>query len=226
MIEIIYENTDFIVINKHHGIGFHNEEDELGIFSAVKEKLKTDVLFPVHRLDKVTSGILLFAKNQAVAAELGAQFEKKTINKLYLAISDKKPSKKQGTIKGDMVRSRRSSWKLTKTVDNPAITQFFSYSIKSGLRLFIVRPLTGKTHQIRVALKSIGAPICGDPIYSSNNKDYDRTYLHAFAIKFTCSGEQYEFKCLPTYGELFISKEFNLLINNLGDLNDIKWPKS
>lgn len=212
------------MINKPQGIGFHNHADELGIFTIVKKQTQLEELYPIHRLDKVTSGILIFAKNHETATELGAQFENKTVQKYYLAISAKRPSKKQGTIKGDMVRSRRSSWKLVKSTINPAVTQFFSYSISSGLRLFILKPLTGKTHQIRVALKSIGSPICGDPIYASGN-DFDRTYLHAYQIKFALKSKSYEFKCMPASGKLFISPEFKNLIDELPDTSNIKWPK-
>ncbi|THB72988.1 MAG: TIGR01621 family pseudouridine synthase [Gammaproteobacteria bacterium] len=225
MFTVIFENNHFIIIDKQPGIGFHNDNQESGIFTQLKEHLRIDLLYPVHRLDKATSGLLIFAKDKETAAELGKLFETKQIDKFYLAISAKRPAKKQGTIKGDMSRSRRGSWKLNMSFKSPAITQFFSYPIQSGVRLYLIRPITGKTHQIRVALKSIGAPICGDPIYSSDSKKYDRTYLHAFALHFSLKGKKYDFKCIPTYGVLFLGAEFHQALSNLPDLMTIKWPR-
>ncbi len=225
MLTIIFENNDFIVIDKPPNIGFHNEEDTGGIFSILKKQMNTNSLYPVHRLDKVTSGVLVFAKNSDTAAEFGNLFNTKQLEKFYLAISNNKPTKKQGTIKGDMIRSRRSSWKLTKTTSSPAVTQFFSYSMNNGLRLFLIRLLTGKTHQIRVALKSISAPICGDPIYSSNSSNYDRTYLHSYLLKFTLKNKHYEFKSVPDSGNLFLSEDFADTLSNIDDISEIRWPK-
>ena len=124
------------------------------------EKALQCKLYSVHRLDKMTSGLLLLAKSPQIAAQLTALFTTHQIQKYYLAISDKKPKKKQGLIKGGMQKSRRGMWKLTKEKNNLAITQFFSYSLGNGKRLFVIKPHSGKTHQIRVALKSIGSAIC------------------------------------------------------------------
>lgn len=102
---------------------------------------------------------------------------------------------------GDMTRSRRSSWKLESSKHNPAITQFFSTAAGNGRRLFLCKPHTGKTHQIRVALKSVGSGITGDDIYG--NEAADRGYLHAYALSFPYQGEQYRFLCVPTFGQLW-----------------------
>ena len=120
-----------------------------------------------------------------VANGLSELFKTQQIQKYYVAIADKKPKKSQGLIKGGMEKSRRSMWKLTRGQDNLAITQFFSYSLGEGKRLFVVKPKTGKTHQIRVALKSVGSAIIGDPIYAAEEAyRYDRGYLHAYQIQF------------------------------------------
>lgn len=165
MYSIIFEHDDFIVVSKKTGVCIHSEPDEMGLIVALKNDRGLDALFPVHRLDKVTSGLLVCAKTQAAASELSQLFERREVEKFYLAISDQKPKKKQGLVKGDMERSRRSSWKLCHTTTNPARTQFFSDSIGDGKRLYLLKPKTGKTHQLRVALKSIGAPIMGDRLY-------------------------------------------------------------
>eukprot|EP00976_Prorocentrum_cordatum_P075466 1181919-Prorocentrum_minimum.AAC.4 len=116
-----------------------------------------------------------------------------------------------GRVVGDMERSRRASWKLLRTTNNPAVTKFATFPIQRPvsaagddlrdvsqlsaapslqLRLFLLKPETGRTHQLRVAMKSLGAPVLGDPTYSHADeaKQHSRTYLHATAIRFRLGG--------------------------------------
>ena len=149
-------------------------------------KLEQDLgikLFSVHRLDTLTSGLLLFAKSSQAAAEFTQMFTEHKVQKYYVALAKGKPKKKQGGIVGDMAKSRRSMHKLLRTKDNPAKTQFFSQSVAEGVRLYLLKPLTGKTHQLRVALASVGVPILGDKLYGG--EEADRGYLHAYSLHFT-----------------------------------------
>jgi tRNA pseudouridine32 synthase/23S rRNA pseudouridine746 synthase len=200
-IPILYEHSDFIIIDKPAGIPVQDEAELLGIIPRMCEQLKLPKLWLVHRLDKVTSGILILAKNQAAASQLSALFANRKIEKFYLAISHKKPSKKQGCVAGDMKKVRNGVWMLTKHLLQPSVTQFESVGLGQGLRLFLVKPITGKTHQIRVMMKSLGSPIIGDLAYKGIISD--RTYLHAFAIRFTYDGQEFEFNCIPDEGDLF-----------------------
>lgn len=202
MIEIQFQNEDFVVTVKPQGVSFHSETGEPGLFEQVKTQLNTGELYPVHRLDKLTSGLVIFAKHQSAAAEFGGLFEQHQVDKYYVAISDQKPKKKQGWIKGDMAKARRGAFKLLRTMDNPAKTRFISTSVTPGTRLYLLKPYSGKTHQLRVALKSVGAPIIGDELYGG--EPADRAYLHAYALRFTLSGEYFEFRCPPCSGEQFI----------------------
>lgn len=225
---VIKEHDDFIVINKSPGVNFHTEDECPGLFEQVKSSLSSNELFPVHRLDKITSGIIIFAKNQETASQLSELFRLRQVNKFYLAISDKKPKKKQGLVKGDMEKARRGSWKLCKSRENPAITQFFSQSIKPGLRLFLLKPHTGKTHQIRVALKSVGAPIVGDPLYNDAwvAAKADRGYLHAYCLSFSLKNQPYTFVAPPTEGLLFQDKITQSVIEKEFASPDLlPWPK-
>lgn len=226
LFEIIEQNIDFIVINKKAGVNFHDEGDiGKGLFNQVKSQLLLDELYPVHRLDKMTSGLILFAKNKETATSLQVLFTHHEVEKYYLAISDKKAKKKQGLIKGDMTKSRRGSWKLLRTLNNPAITQFFSYPLKGSLRLFLVKPHSGKTHQIRVALASIGAKILGDDIYSSNSSDTDRGYLHAYALRFNLAGKSYQFTAQPEQGIYFKNLHKIIIANGINEPWLLAWPK-
>ena len=196
MFDILFCHSDFIVINKHPHVSVHKDDGDTMLLQEVARSLDGKPLYLIHRLDKMTSGILLLARNKKAASELSQLFAERKVAKFYLAIGSKKPKKKQGLVKGDMERSRRSAWKLLNTQSNPAITQFFSASAEPGERLFICKPFTGKTHQIRVALKSIGSPIVGDTIYNPSCQA-SRGYLHAFAIMFDFQGESFRFVCDP-----------------------------
>lgn len=209
MFKIITQTDDFVVISKNADVNFHDEgELGAGLFSQVKSYLlqhsSISTLYPVHRLDKMTSGLLIFATNNDSVKLFGDLFNAHKIEKYYLAISDKKPTKKQGLIKGDMAKSRRGMYKLMRTMNNPAITQFVSYSLGNKQRLYLLKPHSGKTHQLRVGLSSIGAPILGDPLYSSNSLA-DRGYLHAYALRFMFLGKEYKFISPPYEGELFLA---------------------
>ncbi|MBD3798071.1 MAG: RNA pseudouridine synthase [Campylobacterales bacterium] len=203
----IFENENFTIITKPAGMNFHSE-DEAG-FVVIASKMLGCKLYPVHRLDKMTSGLVILAKSPEIANEFLKLFETRSIEKYYLAISLRKPKKKMGKIVGDMAKSRRGSYKLLHTKQNPAITRFISTTLTTGQKLFLVKPYTGKTHQIRVALKSIGSPIAGDERYAAleDAKKLDRGYLHAFALKFTLKGKDFSFTLPPDEGELFLLQE-------------------
>ncbi len=205
--EVIYENDSFMVFNKPAGLSFHSEAGEG--FVVLAEKQMGLKLYSVHRLDKMTSGLIVLAKSSKVANSLSQLFEERKIEKYYLAISIRKPKKKQGWVKGDMASARRGSYKLLSTHDNPAVTQFISTALRVHERLFLIKPHTGKTHQIRVALKSLGAPIAGDSRYANADeaKEEERGYLHAYALRFELDGEQFSFMCPPEQGERFLSRE-------------------
>ena len=225
--ECIDEQSDFWVIHKHPGISMHCENNEIGLCQRVKTHFNAEACLPVHRLDKVTSGIVLLAKKPEAARELSLLFQSRQVEKFYIAISDRKPKKKQGLIIGDMAKARRGAWKLEKTRNNPAITQFFSRSIGEGRRLYWLKPNTGKTHQLRVALRSIGAPIVGDPLYYSpaeEAKQWDRTYLHAYQLAFVSKGIEYCYREKPVCGQLFLNDPLLDCLKKEQNPSILPWP--
>lgn len=207
--QVIFENSDFVVFDKPSGLNFHSEDDEAGFVVLATKQLNLAQLYSVHRLDKMTSGLIILAKSSEIANKFSKMFQNREVQKFYIALSLRKPKKKQGWIKADMLNSRRGNYKLLQTKENPAITQFISSALRVGERFFLVKPHTGKTHQIRVALKSIGSPIAGDTRYANSDeaKKEDRGYLHAYALKFSINNEDFSFTCNPTYGERFLSLE-------------------
>jgi len=233
MFKVIAEHHDFIVVDKEAGVNFHDEGDiGSGLHSMVKKQIKRLItspnseaeLYPVHRLDKMTSGLVVFAKTLSCAQAFGKMFEGHEIEKYYLAVADKKPSKKQGLIKGDMAKSRRGMFKLLRSMNNPAVTQFFSFSLPNKQRLYLLKPHSGKTHQLRVALASIGAPIVGDALYYSSSKA-DRGYLHAYALKFTYLGESFEFTSLPSNGDYYLNKAVDEQLAAIKKPWQLNWPR-
>ena len=185
-----------------------------------------DGLSLVHRLDAATSGLMLVAKNAAAASHFSELFALRKIEKYYLALSDNKPSKKQGQIIGDMKNVRKGNYTLTRSMTNPAYTQFFSHAVEINngkpFRLFLLRPLTGKTHQLRVALKSLGAPILGDERYAKTHAD--RMYLHAWALRFTYQDERFEYVQPPSIGSYFLSSSCQDAIDAKSPPWKLAWP--
>ena len=226
MYNVISDRKEFLIISKDPGVSFHKEGNAQGLHEKIKAELGLTSLYSVHRLDKITSGLLIFAKNSETARDLSHKFRNRMVEKYYLAISDRKPLKKQGTIKGDMEKSRRGSWKLKRGNKDPAVTSFFSYALGEGLRLFLLRPYTGKTHQLRVAMKSIGAPVLGDDIYhkKEESKPCDRGYLHSYVLRFRLDGKMYQFENRPDSGEHFNNERFFLTIKKCEHPWQLSWP--
>lgn len=192
---ICYQHSDFVIINKPEGISVHKDDQAVGLTQKLANQLGVEQVWLVHRLDKVTSGLLILALNKETAAYFYQLFEQHQIQKTYWALATQKPKKKQGKIVGDMQKSRNGAWKLCHSTQNPAITQFESHSIAPNLRHFILQPKTGKTHQLRVAMKSLGSPILGDELYGG--QPADRVYLHAYRLDFEYSGESISVAVMP-----------------------------
>lgn len=216
----LFQHNDFIITYKPDGVDCHDSQGETGFFNQLNQ-LAEQQLYPVHRLDKVTSGIVILAKTAQAAAEFERLFRQRLIEKRYIALAQGKPTKKQGWVKGDMQKSRRGAWKLLRSQQNPAITYFHSQSLGDGLRGYILHPKSGKTHQLRVAMKSLGTPIVGDLLYGDKQhmQQFDRTYLHALAIKFDWFGEVICQLALPQSGALFSQAKTEEWVNSI----DLSW---
>ena len=119
------------------------------------------------RLDYICSGALLLATSREAAGELVRRFRQRQVAKYYVALSDRRPAKKMGSVVGEMAKGRRGSWLLTRGGADPAVTRFTAAGVpgrRPGMRAFLLKPETGRTHQIRVAMKSLGAPVLGDQV--------------------------------------------------------------
>jgi tRNA pseudouridine32 synthase/23S rRNA pseudouridine746 synthase len=233
-VRCLCKDDHFYAIHKPAGVNFHCTDDHEGIVKRVKALFPEETLYPIHRLDKITSGLMIFARTSQVNRELSVQLAEKKIEKYYLALSVSKPTKKQGMVSGDMEKGRRGSYLLTRQKTNPAVTRFFARSIeplfpKDGQErkhwLFVIKPETGKTHQIRVALKSVGSAVLGDGRYSPISAD--RGYLHAYKVRFDLYGQRYEITDPFFLGD-YINLEDDAAKSVLGEYlapETLVWPK-
>lgn len=234
--QITADREDFLVISKAPGISFHQKEGAgEGMEPSLAERLRRatglSALYPVHRLDEITSGLMVFAKNPVAARNLSEAFSGGRVEKYYLALGEGRPSKVKGLVCGDLVRSRRGMWKLTRTLARPARTQFVSSPVGDGRRLFLLHPLTGLTHQLRVTLKALGSPVLGDPLYGDRRDHwkkpaYDRAYLHAWALCFPWEGKVERFLQPPAQGTFFHSPEAEGVMAGWSPPWEQPWPQT
>lgn len=223
-IPILYEDDALLIVNKPSGVAMHdsNTASNQGIVTLLKQQSGLRQLHLCHRLDTGTSGCLCLAKDARTAALVGEAFSSRTVSKFYLALSADKPKKKQGSIIGDMKNRRAGQFMLLKETHNPAVTQFFSYSAKPGIRGFIVKPYTGKTHQIRVALKSVGAAILGDTLYGG--KPANRLHLHAWSLTLPLPHNPVSVTAPVSDGEYFVDEAVASWVSNLPEPTLLPWP--
>ncbi len=155
----------------------------------------------VHRLDKDTSGVLLVAKNDAAHAALSAQLKDRTMEKHYLAVVEGAMKEPDGLIDRPVGRSPRDRKKMAAVEGGrPARTEWTLLEALRGASLLDVHLLTGRTHQIRVHMQSVGHPVAGDPIYGlKHGVNAPRLMLHAHTVAFTHprTGERMRFTAPP-----------------------------
>ena len=198
---ILYEDDDVIVVNKPSGLLTHAKgglSDEPTVAEIIRPKTSfaTDTDRPgiVHRLDRDTSGLLIIAKNPESAAHLQRQFAGRTAKKTYIAITDGKP--KLNAAKIDLPIGRNPSAPSTFRIDpngKPAQTTYHVLAENDTQSLVELKPTTGRTHQLRVHLAHLNAPILGDRVYGKSSDC--RMMLHAQKLEITLpSGERKVFE--------------------------------
>lgn len=196
-LKIVFENDDFILINKKYDMVVHpaygNYTGTLvnalmyytENLSSVNGKIRPGI---VHRLDKDTSGLILVAKNNNSHAKLATMFVDKTIHKTYLCIVKGNFSSEnlQGRIENLIGRDIKDRKKMAIVEKNGkiAISNYKVIQQVEEYSLVEVAIETGRTHQIRVHMKSINHPILGDTVYGSADKNAKRQMLHAYKLDF------------------------------------------
>lgn len=213
---VLFEDDSVLVINKPAGWVVHAGAGETGEtvvdwfvknHPAVSRFVWEDPTRPgiVHRLDKDTSGVMLIAKNPDALKNLQAQFQARTVTKIYKALTFGEPAEGEGTIETGIgrhptKRERQMVYELSGGVGERTIRQATTgyqvesaYTYKNQIIAFVTfLPKTGRMHQIRVHAKYLGTPILGDSVYTTKhahrfNKEegIERQILHAAQITFT-----------------------------------------
>ncbi len=205
MLNIVYEDKDVVVINKPAGLIVHAAREGqkntlvdqlLNYFPAIKN-VGDDSLRPgiVHRLDKDTSGLMVIAKNQKTFEFLKEQFTERKVDKKYLALVHGKVKDDKGVITKSISFSRKNHKKRSALLDSRSKKAWTEYKVLKrfdNYTLLEVQIKTGRTHQIRVHLASIGYPVVGDQQYKFKRQitpaKLNRQFLHAFYLKFKLPG--------------------------------------
>ena len=219
-LKIKYEDDDLLVISKDHGIVVHPSQNTnsatlvdilLNLYPTLKEVGEPSRPGIVHRIDKETSGLLVVAKNNNILISLKDQFKKREVLKEYLAIVDGN-TKEKGIINAPMGRHPKDRKKRALiSTGKEAITKYEKIINENGLSLLKVEIQTGRTHQIRVHLSSIGHPIYGDKVYSKKYKSVSsRMLLHSYRLRFK---HPIKNKFIDIKDD--IPKEFTMEFNNI-----------
>ena len=199
-LHVLYEDEDVIVVDKpagivvHAGAGHHEGTlvnallHRFGSLSSVGGDLRPGI---VHRLDKDTSGVLVVARHDAAHQSLAAQFQSREVEKIYIALVHGEPKPSTGVIRAPISRDpvRRTRMTTRLKAGRSAITEYRVIERIGSLSLLQIRIGTGRTHQIRVHLSSIGHPIVGDTLYGAPKTTklmppLERFFLHASSLRF------------------------------------------
>ncbi|MCI8589990.1 MAG: RluA family pseudouridine synthase [Clostridiales bacterium] len=226
-LSIVYEDADVIVVNKPKGMVVHpapgHSDGTLvnallyhcaGTLSGINGVIRPGI---VHRIDKDTSGLLLVAKNDRAHLHLAAQIKEHSLARFYEAIVIGRMKETEGTIDAPIARNPLDRKKMAVRSDGkPAVTHYQVIHQYNGFAHLKLRLETGRTHQIRVHMASIGRPVLGDPVYGNGKNVFEKKNasilcgqcLHAKAVGFThLNGETMYFESeLPDYFQTILTK--------------------
>ncbi len=198
------EIDDFITVNKGFGFRTHRvAEGQYGLAEFLSEKLDQK-LFVVHRLDKETSGLILFAKSKLAAHHISQLFESQQVKKTYLFLTDRPSELKQITVDG-YIDKEQNAFVLKENQESNSRTHFEFVKKIGKYFLWNARPETGKPHQIRLHAKKANISILGDSAHGGS--PFFRMALHAFRTSFTLETKEYNLEAEPP--ELFCEPSEN-----------------
>jgi len=223
-LEIVFQDSDLIVINKPAGVVSHPSQgfdgpSVAGVLLSRGIQLSTSGAQErqgiVQRLDVGTSGLMVLAKSERAYSVLKQAFRDRTVKKTYHALAQGHPEPANGTIDTPIARSQKHDYKFTISEDGkPAVTHYKTIELFPSAALMEIGLETGRTHQIRVHFSHFRHPLVGDPLYGADPKlgaalGLDRQFLHAKKLAFThpISGDWVEFEApYPKDLELALEK--------------------
>ncbi len=191
---ILYEDDSLIILNKPSGMPTHTSIDHRtdslanAVCAHFKNLGQSFVFRAVNRLDGDTTGIVMIAKNRYYACLLSRALANGEFKKEYIAVLDGE-TEKSGRVCGYVKREADSIIKRTFSAEETlgaeySETYFITLDSKNGKSIVLARPITGRTHQLRLHFSSLGAPICGDFLYGTESNDIPRQALHAYSLTF------------------------------------------
>ena len=191
-LKLVYEDDDIIVVNKGYGLlSMGTDKIKEGTaYSILREYLKwqdpRNKLFVVHRLDRDTSGLMVFAKSQEAKDKLQHNWNNMVIARKYLAVVEGRPESEEGEVRSYLAENSRFE---VYSTDKPeegqlAVTRYRTLRSRNGYSLMEVSLDTGRKNQIRVHMKDLGHPIAGDRRYGAKSSPIHRMALHAQTLRF------------------------------------------
>lgn len=192
-ITILFEDESLLIVDK-----------PATLLSVATNRLETDTLHSrcvdylqhtsnkkwchiVHRLDKETSGVMVFAKSEEIQQDLQEQFAQREVHRMYTALVEGVPDKKKDTIHTYLIEDKHLNMRATNANDprgKDAITHYTVVASNDEYSLVEVMIETGRRHQIRMAMQYIGTPVCGDKKHGSTTDPFSRICLHATTLEF------------------------------------------
>lgn len=188
-IDIIYEDKDIIVINKPSGlltVATEKEKNKTAyhlVMEYLKKKNKNNRIFVIHRLDKDTSGIIMFAKNERAKHLYQDNWNDIVKKRCYYAVIDGKMQNKEGTIKSYLKENGNMVYSVKDRSGKLAITEYKVLKERKNISLLDINLKTGRKNQIRVHMKENKTPILGDLKYGEKSKLINRLALHAYKLE-------------------------------------------
>ncbi len=188
-IDIIYEDKDIIVINKPSGlltVATEKEKNKTAyhlVMEYLKKKNKNNRIFIIHRLDKDTSGIIMFAKNERAKHLYQDNWNDIVKKRCYYAVIDGKMQKKEGTIKSYLKENGNMVYSVKDRSGKLAVTEYKVLKERKNISLLDINLKTGRKNQIRVHMKENKTPILGDLKYGEKSKLINRLALHAYKLE-------------------------------------------
>jgi 23S rRNA pseudouridine1911/1915/1917 synthase len=192
-LSIVFEDADLIIIDKQAGLlsVATEEEKELTAYRQLTEHVRRKEtksrIFVVHRLDRDTSGVMMFAKSEEIQQKLQNEWRETVSERVYIAVVEGKVRKSEGTIKSWLTESKTLKMYSSPTPNGgqEAITHYKTLKTSAAYSLLEIRLDTGRKNQIRVHMESIGHPIMGDKKYGAVRNTLGRLGLHASILAFT-----------------------------------------
>lgn len=188
-IDIIYEDKDIIVINKPSGlltVATEKEKNKTAyhlVMEYLKKKNKNNRIFIIHRLDKDTSGIIMFVKNERAKHLYQDNWNDIVKKRCYYAVIDGKMENKEGTIKSYLKENGNMVYSVKDRSGKLAITEYKVLKERKNISLLDINLKTGRKNQIRVHMKENKTPILGDLKYGEKSKLINRLALHAYKLE-------------------------------------------